>query len=142
MRACCDLYELSSLFFILHYIMCCIILYCIICCSCCCCSFYCFFIIFSTLDRKLTSLQACTNLVDILKLHGYYKVKEMPPDFVNACNNLYPYSSHITPSSFYTLPLSLSLSPSPSLPPLLLCHMNNWVDRIQIFILQMLFWPR
>eukprot|EP00026_Physarum_polycephalum_P013109 Phypoly_transcript_13480.p1 GENE.Phypoly_transcript_13480~~Phypoly_transcript_13480.p1 ORF type:complete len:348 (+),score=34.77 Phypoly_transcript_13480:50-1045(+) len=41
--------------------------------------------------RELAVLddKACTNLVEILKLHGYYKVKEMPPEFVNACGNLY-----------------------------------------------------
>lgn len=44
--------------------------------------------------------KACTNLVDILKLHGYYKVKEMPPEFVNACNNLYPNTFHIFSSTF------------------------------------------
>jgi hypothetical protein len=70
--------------------------------------------------------------VDILKLHGYYKVKEMPPEFVNACGNLYlfcylPHSTIFLPSSIFhllllassfvsVLSLSLVFSNSPSLP--------------------------
>jgi hypothetical protein len=102
--------------------------------------------------------QACTNLVEILKSHGYYKVKEMPPEFVNACGNLYPYfcyfltfscqrsfSLHLF-TNFIVLPIFIShlvqVSPIFTKFSCIFLFPHFSFEIMYIFIVQMFFWTR